>query len=120
MTALATILTALVAAIHVYIVVLEMALWTTPRGRAAFGTTPEAAEQTKVLAANQGLYNGFLVAALVLGLVGPAEHRFAFAVFGLACVVVAGLYGAATVSRRILFVQALPAALALVAQLLAH
>jgi putative membrane protein len=120
MTALATILTALVAAIHVYIVVLEMALWTTPRGRAPFGTTPQAAEQTKVLAANQGLYNGFLVAALVLGLVGPAEHRFAFSVFGLACVVVAGLYGAATVSRRILFVQALPAALALVAQLLAH
>jgi putative membrane protein len=72
-----------------------------------------------VLAANQGLYNGFLVAALVLGLVGPAEHRFAFAVFGLSCVVVAGLYGAATVSRRILFVQAVPAVLALVAVLVA-
>jgi putative membrane protein len=120
MTTVAFILTALVALIHVYIVVLEMVLWTTPRGRAAFGTTPEIAEQTKVLAANQGLYNGFLVAALVLGLVGPADQRFAFAVFGLACVIVAGLYGAATVSRRILLVQALPAALALAAQLLAR
>ena len=119
MTALATVLVALVALIHVYIVVLEMALWTTPRGRAAFGTTPEFAAETRTLAANQGLYNGFLVAALVLGLVGPVDHRFAFAVFGLSCVVVAGLYGAATVSRRILFVQALPAALALVAVLVA-
>jgi putative membrane protein len=119
MTAVATVLVALVALIHVYIVVLEMALWETPRGRAAFGTTPEFAAETRTLAGNQGLYNGFLVAALVLGLVGPAEHRFAFAVFGLSCVVVAGLYGAATVSRRILFVQALPAALALVAVVLA-
>jgi putative membrane protein len=119
MTAIAMALTALVALIHVYIVVLEMALWETPRGRAAFGTTPEFAAETKTLAANQGLYNGFLVAALVLGLVGPADHRFAFAVFGLSCVVVAGLYGAATVSRRILFVQAVPAGLALIAVLVA-
>ena len=119
MTAVATVLIALVALIHVYIVVLEMALWETPRGRAAFGTTPEFAAETRTLAGNQGLYNGFLVAALVLGLVGAAEHRFAFAVFGLSCVVVAGLYGAATVSRRILFVQALPAVLALVAVLVA-
>ena len=119
MSVVATVLTALVALIHVYIVVLEMALWETPRGRAAFGTTPEFAAETRTLAGNQGLYNGFLVAALVLGLVGPAEHRFAFAVFGLSCVVVAGLYGAATVSRRILFVQALPAVLALVAVLVA-
>lgn len=119
MQPVATLLTALVAAIHVYIVVLEMALWTHPRGRAAFGLSPEFAEQTKTLGANQGLYNGFLVAALVLGLVGPTDHRFAFAVFGLACVVVAGLYGAATASRRILVVQALPGALALGATLLA-
>ena len=119
MTAIAVVLTALVALIHVYIVVLEMALWETPRGRAAFGTTPEFAAETKTLAANQGLYNGFLVAALELGLVGPADHRFAFAVFGLSCVVVAGLYGAATVSRRILFVQAVPAGLALIAVLVA-
>ncbi len=120
MSLVATVLTALVALIHVGIVVLEMALWTTPRGRAAFGLSREFAEQTKVLGANQGLYNGFLVAALVLGLVGPSEHRFVFAVFGLACVVVAGAYGAATVSRRILLVQALPAVLALGAQLLAR
>ena len=119
MSLVATVLTALVALVHGYIVVLEMALWTTPRGRAAFGTTADFAAATRVLAANQGLYNGFLVAALVLGLVGPAEHRFAFAVFGLGCVVVAGLYGAATVSRRILWVQAVPGALALAAQLLA-
>lgn len=116
----ATVLTALVAAVHVLVVVLEMALWTTPRGRAAFGLSPEFAEQTKVLGANQGLYNGFLVTALVLALVGPADHRFAFAVFGLGCVVVAGLYGGVTASRRILLVQALPGALALGAQLLAR
>jgi putative membrane protein len=120
MTAVAVVLTALVALIHVYIVVLEMALWDTPRGRAAFGTSPELAAQTTVLAANQGLYNGFLVAGLVLALVGPEAHRIAFAVFTLSCVVVAGLYGAATASRRILWVQAAPAALALLAQVLAH
>ena len=92
MTALATALTALVALIHVYIVVLEMFLWDTPRGRAAFGTSRELAGQTKVLAANQGLYNGFLVAGLVLALVGPEAHRYAFALFTLSCVVVAGLF----------------------------
>jgi putative membrane protein len=116
----ATVLVALVALIHVYIVVLEMFLWDTPRGRAAFGTSRELATRTKVLAANQGLYNGFLVAGLVLALVGPEAHRYAFALFTLSCVVVAGVYGAATASRRILWVQALPAALALVAQVLAH
>jgi putative membrane protein len=120
MTTIATLLTALVALIHVYIVVLEMALWDTPRGRAAFGTSRELAAQTKVLAANQGLYNGFLVAGLVLALLGPEDHRLAFAVFTLSCVIVAGLFGAVTASRRILWVQALPAALALAAQLLAH
>lgn len=120
MSLVATVLTALVALVHVWIVVLEMALWTTPRGRAAFGLSPEFAEQTRVLGANQGLYNGFLVASLVLGLVGPSEHRFAFAVFGLSCVVVAGIYGAATASRRILWIQAVPGALALVATLLAR
>jgi putative membrane protein len=117
---LATILVVVVALIHVYIVALEMALWTTPRGRAAFGLTPEFAEQTKVLAGNQGLYNGFLAAGLVWGVVGPNHLRFGFQVFFLACVVVAGLYGAATASRKILYVQALPGALALAAVLLAH
>jgi putative membrane protein len=115
MSTLAAVLTALVALIHGYIVVLEMVLWTTPRGRAAFGTTAAQAEETKVLAANQGLYNGFLAAGLVWSLVGPEHLRFGFGVFFLLCVVVAGLYGAATVSRRILLVQSLPAALALAA-----
>ncbi|GGL38070.1 DUF1304 domain-containing protein [Phycicoccus endophyticus] len=118
MHTVAVVLTAAVALVHVYIVVLEMVLWETPRGRETFGTTPEEAASTAVLAANQGLYNGFLVAGLVLGLLGPADHRFAFSVFTLACVVVAGAYGAVTVSRRILWVQAVPAVLALGAWLL--
>ena len=116
MNAVATVLVALVALIHVYIVVLEMFLWTKPQGRAAFGTDAEFAEATKVLAANQGLYNGFLVAGLVWGLVADKTD---VTVFFLACVIVAGVYGAATVSRRILVVQALPAALALAAVLAA-
>ena len=120
MTALATVLVALVALIHVYILVLEMFLWTTPRGRAAFGLTPEFAEQTKALAANQGLYNGFLAAGLIWGIVGPDHLRFGFQVFFLLCVMVAGVYGAATASRKILFVQTVPATVALVAVLLAR
>ena len=120
MNAVATVLVAVVALVHVYIVVLEMVLWTTPRGRAAFGLTPEFAEQTKALAGNQGLYNGFLAAGLVWGLVGPDHLRFGFQVFFLLCVIVAGLYGAATASRKILFVQAIPGAVALAAVLLAH
>ncbi len=109
---IATVLIAVVALIHVYIVVLEMALWDRPQGRKAFGTTAEFAAATKVLAANQGLYNGFLVAGLAWGL-WLGEAGFPLKVFFLACVLVAGLYGAATASRKILFVQALPAALAL-------
>ena len=111
---IATVLVALVALIHVYIVVLEMLWWETPRGRKAFGTTPEVAAQSKVLAMNQGLYNGFLVAGLVWGLMLGEAGRPVL-VFFLACVIVAGLFGAATASKRILFVQALPAALALAA-----
>lgn len=120
MSTVALVLTGLVALIHVYIVILEMVWWDTPRGRAAFGTSRELASQTTVLAANQGLYNGFLVVGLLLALVGPQEHRFAFAVFTLGCVIVAGVYGAITASRRILYVQAIPAALALAAQFLAR
>jgi putative membrane protein len=120
MTALASALVALVALIHVYILVLEMFMWTTPRGRAAFGLEADFARETKVLAANQGLYNGFLAAGLIWGLVGPSHLRFAVQVFFLLCVVVAGVYGAATASRRILVVQGVPAALALVAVLLAQ
>ena len=117
MSVIAGVLVALVAAIHLYIVVLEMALWTTPRGRAAFGTDAEFAEASKTLAANQGLYNGFLVAGLVWGLVAD---KYDVQVFFLLCVIVAGLYGAATVSRRILLVQALPAAVALLLLVLSH
>jgi len=100
----------LVAALHVYILVLEMFLWNKPAGLKAFGQTQELADATKVLAANQGLYNGFLAAGLFWGL---ATQNRSFMVFFLACVIVAGLYGAATASRKILFVQALPAAIAL-------
>ncbi len=113
---LSTILIAIVALIHVYIVVLEMVLWDTPTGRKAFGLTPEFAAASRVLAANQGLYNGFLVAGLIWGLLSGAEG-FDVKVFFLVCVLVAGLYGAATASRKILFVQAAPAALALAALL---
>lgn len=115
---LANILIALVALLHVYFMVLEMVLWDKPRGLKTFGNTPEKAEITKVLAANQGLYNGFLAAGLVWGLNLGAEGRD-IKVFFLACVVVAGLFGAWTVSRKIFFVQALPALLALAALKLA-
>nr|WP_175528639.1 DUF1304 domain-containing protein [Devosia crocina] len=112
----ANVLTGLVALIHVYIVLLEMVWWTSSRGQKAFGLTPEFARETKVLAANQGLYNGFLVAGLVWGLVHP-DPAFAWQIklFFLACVAVAGIYGAATASRKILFIQALPAVLAIIA-----
>jgi putative membrane protein len=105
----------LVALEHVWFLVLEMFLWTTPLGRRTFGTTPQQASDTAVLAANQGLYNGFLAAGLGFGLLypEPAAAR-AITTFFLACVVVAGLYGGYSVSRRILVVQALPAAVALV------
>jgi putative membrane protein len=110
-------LVGLVAALHLYFLVLEMFLWTTPTGRRVFGLEAAFAEESKSLAANQGLYNGFLVAGLVWGLVAD---RTDVKVFFLVCVVVAGLYGAATVSRRILVVQAAPAALALVAVLVSR
>ncbi|MFG1792805.1 DUF1304 domain-containing protein [Nocardia sp. NPDC049149] len=119
MRVVAEILVGLVAALHVYILIMEMFLWTTPRVRAAFGSTAEFAEQTKVLAANQGLYNGFLAAGLIWGLIASDPVGWAAMIFFTACVVVAGCYGAATASRRILAVQALPGAVALVAVLLA-
>ena len=109
-------LVGLVAAIHVYILILEMFMWDTPRGRKAFGTTPEFAAASKTLAANQGLYNGFLAAGLIWGLLlGPAGKPVQL--FFLGCVIVAGLYGALTASRKILFIQALPAAVAMAAVL---
>jgi putative membrane protein len=109
---IANIVVALIALLHVYILVLEMFLWTTPRGLRAFGLTPEFAEASRTLAANQGLYNGFLAAGLAWGLLlGPAG--MGVKLFFLACVLVAGLYGGATVGRRILFIQAVPAAIAI-------
>jgi putative membrane protein len=113
MSLIASIVVALVALLHIYFLVLEMFLWDKPAGLKAFGQTPESAAATKVLAANQGLYNGFLAAGLLWGLwLGPAG--FGVKVFFLLCVLIAGLYGAVTASRKILFVQALPAALGLV------
>ncbi len=117
MALLADVLVGLVAALHLYFLVLEMVLWDTPTGRRTFGLTPEFSAASKRLAMNQGLYNGFLAAGLVWGLTLGAAGT-PVKVFFLACVVVAGVFGAATVSRKILFVQALPAALALVAVLL--
>ena len=115
----AAVLTVLVILIHVYIVVLEMALWRT-RGPKVFGISPDFAQDTAALASNQGLYNAFLVVALVLGLVLSEPFATAFVFYRLGCVVVAGLWGALTASRRILYVQALPAAVALAAQWLAR
>jgi putative membrane protein len=104
---------AVVALLHVYFLVLEMFLWTKPAGRKAFGLSVEQAEATKVLAANQGLYNGFLAAGLFWGLaLGPAGSSVKL--FFLGCVLVAAVYGAITASRKILFIQGLPAALGMV------
>ena len=113
MSTVANIVIALVALLHVYFLVLEMFLWDKPAGLRAFGQTLEAAKASKVLAANQGLYNGFLAAGLFWGL-SQGSSGADVKLFFLICVLVAGLYGAATVSRKILFVQALPAALGLV------
>jgi putative membrane protein len=110
--------TALVAALHVYFLVLEMFLWDRPPGRRVFGTTPEFAAASKTLAANQGLYNGFLAAGLAWAL-WLGTNGQAIRVFFLVCIIVAGVYGAITASRRILYVQAAPAALALGLTLLA-
>jgi putative membrane protein len=108
----AQVVAALVALLHVYFLVLEMFLWTRPFGRRTFGLTPEFAAASKSLAANQGLYNGFLAAGIAWGLwLGEAGRGIML--FFLACVVVAGVFGAATVSRKILAVQALPGAVAL-------
>lgn len=112
------VLVALVALEHLYILFLEMVLWTTPRGRAVFGTTAEQAEQSATLAKNQGLYNGFLAAGLVWGLITHETAAFQFKVFFLACVIVAAVFGGMTVSRRILLVQGSPAAVGLVLVLL--
>ena len=115
MNVIANGLIALVAILHVYFLILEMFLWTKPAGLKAFGNSPERADLMAVLAANQGLYNGFLAAGLFWGLFHPQPAvAFQIKVFFLLCVIAAGAYGAWSVSRRILYVQAAPAVLALI------
>ena len=112
MQAAANIVIALVALLHIYFMVLEMFFWTKPFGRRAFGLSAEFAEASKRLAANQGLYNGFLAAGLIWGLL-LGDAGTPVKVFFLGCVILAGVFGALTVSRKILWVQAVPAAVAL-------
>ncbi len=117
MSTIANVVVGLVALLHVYFMVLEMFLWDKPAGLRAFGQTREAAAASKVLAANQGLYNGFLAAGLFWGLsLGP--DGTSVKVFFLGCVLIAGLFGAATANRKILFIQAIPAAIGLALVLL--
>ena len=121
MSAIAKVVVALVALLHLYFLVLEMFLWTKPAGRRVFRTTPEFAAASRTLAANQGLYNGFLAAGLLWGIArSGGGDGSAIVLFFLACVVVAGVFGAATVSRRILWVQALPAFVAIALTLLSR
>jgi len=112
MAGISDIAVALVALLHLYFLVLEMFLWTKPFGMRTFGLTPEFAAASKALAANQGLYNGFLAAGLMWGLtLGDAGNPIK--IFFLGCVIVAGVFGALTASRKILWIQALPGAVAL-------
>lgn len=110
---IANIVVALVALLHLYILVLEMFLWDKPAGLRAFNQTKEAAASSKVLAANQGLYNGFLAAGLIWGLVLGVDGN-PVKIFFLCCVLIAGLFGAATANPKILFIQSIPAAIGLV------
>src|SRR2546423_662911 len=110
----AQILIALVALLHLYFLALEMFFWDKPLGRRVFNLTPEFATASKTLAANQGLYNGFLAAGLIWSLVLGGHEGFHVAIFFLICVIVAGIYGAWTVNKRIFFFQALTASLALI------
>ena len=119
MKVLGMLLVLLVALEHLYFLYLEMFLWTQPKGLKIFGNTAQKAEDSKVLAANQGLYNGFLAAGLVWGLTYPGAAGLHIQMFFLACVVVAGIYGGMTVKPRIMYLQAGPALLALAALLLA-
>ena len=112
MSTLATGFVFLIAILHIYILILEMFLWEKPAGLKAFGQTQEAAAASKVLAANQGLYNGFLAAGLFWGLSMGGEGTNTL-VFFLICILIAGLYGGATANKKIWFIQALPAAIGL-------
>jgi putative membrane protein len=119
MSLIAQVVTVVVALLHVYFLILEMFLWTKPMGRRVFHTTAEFAEASRTLAANQGLYNGFLAVGLLWGLSRDVDG-IAIRLFFLGCVVIAGVFGAATVGKMILYVQALPAAIAIVLTLLSH
>lgn len=119
MRVVADVLVVFVALLHVMFLVLEMFLWTKPFGRRTFGLSRELAEATKGLAANQGLYNGFLAAGLIWGVTG-GDAGYPVKLFFLACVIVAGIFGAVTAKRSILFVQALPGLIALIAVVMAH
>jgi putative membrane protein len=119
MKTVAQILVALVALEHLGFLALEMFFWTSPYGLKAFAMTPEFAKASATLAANQGLYNGFLAAGLLWGLVSR-QHGFAFMTFFLGCVIVAGIFGGATAALKILYIQAIPAAVALLAVLVAY
>ena len=114
MHSVATGLVVLIGVVHVYFLVLEMFLWTTPFGLRTFGRPREEMESSKVLAGNQGLYNGFLAAGLFWAAFASGAEGRELRLFFLGCVLVAGVYGGATAARKILFVQALPAAIALV------
>jgi len=117
MKSVGMVLVLLVALEHLYFLYLEMFLWTRPRGLKIFGNTPERAEASKVLAANQGLYNGFLAAGLLWGLGYPGAAGIHIQMFFLGCVIVAGIYGGLTVSKRIMVLQGFPALLGLLALL---
>jgi putative membrane protein len=115
MSTLANIVIAIIALMHAWFLILEMFLWDKPTGRRAFGLSPEFAAQSKVLAANQGLYNGFLAAGLIWGLIlGDTPEGTHVKIFFLACIFVAGLYGGFTATRKVLWIQAAPALVALI------
>lgn len=111
MSTLASIAVTIIALMHLWFLVLEMVLWDKPAGLRAFGITPEYAAQTKVLAANQGLYNGFLAAGLAWGLILGGAEGMHVKLFFLACVLIAGVYGGLTATRKVLWIQGLPAAI---------
>jgi putative membrane protein len=113
MSTVASIVIAIIALMHVWFLILEMFLWDKPMGRRAFGLTAEFATQSKVLAANQGLYNGFLAAGLFWGLILAGSEGTRVKIFFLTCILLAGLYGGFTATRKVLWIQALPAAIGL-------
>lgn len=114
MQTVAITLSSLVALLHIYFLVLEMFLWDKPKGLKVFGHSMEEAKASKVLAANQGLYNGFLSAGIIYGILAGGDVGVQFRVFFLACVVIAGMYGGYSVNKRIFFVQSIPATLAII------